>query len=104
MPGLRWLMMALEPIKGADEPMDRLTRMADAMIKAMEVHPEYDEDDKCIVLVDDADRGGIALHGYASVESAIVDLMNHLQALLYSVGRKMELAFVPDDVSELLDG
>jgi hypothetical protein len=88
----------------AEEPMDRLTRIAGSMISAMEDHPEYDMDDKCIIFVDDDDRGGIAVHGYEKVSDAIVDILGHLEVLFKSIGKQLDIAFIPEDASDLDGG
>ena len=86
-----------------DKPVDRLTRIADSMIKAMEAHAEARDDDKAIIFVDDDERGGIAIHGYEKVSDAIVDLLGHLEVLFKSIGKEMNIAFIPEDASELVD-
>jgi hypothetical protein len=75
------------------EPHDRLTRMCDAMVTVWDAHPEHRPADKCIVFLDDGDRGGLVLHGYDSDTDAMADLLMHLKALFKSSGR--ELIFAP---------
>jgi hypothetical protein len=67
--------------------------MCDAAIRAFEAHPEYQEDDKCIVFLDDGERGGLVLHGYESDTDAMVDLLMHLRAIFRANGK--ELTLVP---------
>jgi hypothetical protein len=75
------------------EPHDRLTRLCDAMLKALESNPENDENVKCIVFLDDGKRGGFSLHGYEKDTDAMVDLFMHLKALFNANGK--ELIFAP---------
>ena len=76
-------------------PHDRLTRLADAMVQALEENPEHRAGDKCIVFLDDGQRGGIALHAYRDDIEAMADLMVHLQAIFKANGK--QLTFVPID-------
>jgi hypothetical protein len=79
------------------EPVDRLGRIAAAMLKAGEEHPEHCEDDRAILMLDDdaTDRGMIAHGGYSKDEGAevFVNLLGHITALAEANG--MRLDFVP---------
>jgi hypothetical protein len=85
------------------DPVDRLTRMCGAMTETLEAHPEYREGDRAIVLLDDGDNGGIVLHAYESIPDAVTDLLGHIQAMLHSIGKRMDVVMVPDDLSRLND-
>jgi hypothetical protein len=75
------------------QPHDRLTRMCAAMTDVFEAHAEYREGDKCIVFLDDGERGGMVLHGYDNDVDAMADLFMHLKALFKANGK--ELMFAP---------
>jgi hypothetical protein len=75
------------------QPHDRLTRMCAAMTDVFEAHAEHREGDKCIVFLDDGERGGMVLHGYDSDIDAMADLFMHLKALFKANGK--ELMFAP---------
>jgi len=59
------------------------------MTEAFDAHPEHREGDKCIVFLDDGDRGGIQLHGYDDDAEAMGDLMRHIEALFKANGITM---------------
>ena len=76
------------------EPHDRLTRLCAAMTDALERDPEYAETVKCIVFLDDGDRGGIQLHGaWEDDAEAMTALLVHLRAIFRANGT--ELLFAP---------
>jgi hypothetical protein len=81
-----------------EKPMDRLTRMCDAMIDAFTAHPEYQEGDKCVVFLDnDQERmGGPVLNGYDDDHEAIVNVFMHLRAIFRANGQDMEIIGVPN--------
>lgn len=70
-------------------PHDRLTRMCNAAIDAFEAHPEHRDGDRCIVFLDDGQRGGIVLHGYEEDTDAMTDLLMHLRAIFRANGMEM---------------
>jgi hypothetical protein len=84
-------MMAGE--RRTEEPHDRLTRMCAAMTATLDAHPETSEDVKCIVFLQDGDRGGMQLHGYEEDSEAMVDLLMHLKAIFEANGQT--LSFMP---------
>jgi hypothetical protein len=73
------------------EPYDRLTRLCAAMTDALEANPERG-DEKCIVFLQDGQRGGLQLHGYDDEGEAIVDLFVHLRAILRANGQELLMA------------
>lgn len=75
------------------EPHDKLTRLCAVMTDALEAAAEYSDDVKCIVFLDDGDRGGIQLYGYDDDTDAMVDLFVHLRAIFRANGK--DLAFAP---------
>lgn len=76
-----------------DEPTDRLTRMCDAMTDALEAHPEFRGDERCIVFLLDGEEGGIEWFGYEDHGEVVADLLAHLKALLEVNGQTLQ--FVP---------
>jgi hypothetical protein len=74
------------------EAHDRLTRMCAAMTDVFEAHVEHREGDKCIVFLDDGDRGGLVLHGYDSDVDALADLFMHLKAIFKANGKELLIA------------
>lgn len=74
-----------------DEPHDRLTRMCDTAIRAVESHAERRDGDKCIVFLDDGKRGGIVLHGYDSDLDAMSDLLVHVRAIFRANGMDFQV-------------
>lgn len=83
--------MSEEPI-GSDKPTDRLTRLCAAMTKTLDEQPEYGDDIKCIVFLDDGERGGLQLHGYENDLDALVDLFIHLKAMFAAQGKTLMFA------------
>jgi hypothetical protein len=75
------------------EPFDRLTRLAAEMTDVLEAKGSEVEDVKCIVFLDDRDRGGIHLHGYEDDMEAMADLFLHMKAVFEANGK--QLAFAP---------
>lgn len=82
----------------SDVPVDRLTRLCATMTDALTSDDEYRDTDKAVILIDDGERGGIVTHGYDSMSEAIVDLLNHVQAMLASMGTGMDIIMVPNTV------
>lgn len=80
------------PQRSEDGPIDRLTRICDAMTDTLDAHPESTGDEKCVVFLQDGGRGGFQLHGYEDDTDAIVDLFVHLTALFEANGKKLMIA------------
>jgi hypothetical protein len=74
----------------SEEPSDRLTRLCDAMTKALDAHPERGEE-KCVVFLQDGERGGLQLHGYDDDADAIIDVFMHLRAIFRSNGSDLQI-------------
>jgi hypothetical protein len=85
-------MTDIRDLTRGDEPNDRLTRLCAAMTAALDAHPERGEE-KCVVFLQDAERGGLQLHGYEDDTEAIVDLLTHLKAIFESNG--LEFRIIP---------
>lgn len=80
----------------SEDPVDRLGRIAAAMLTAAEEHPEHREDDKVIIMLDHGERGLIAHGGYEREEDgadAFVSMLAHLEALAQANGMRVD--FVP---------
>lgn len=73
------------------DPHDRLTRLCAAMTAALEAHPERG-DEKCIVLLQDGERGGLHLYGYDDDAEAIADLLVQLRAIFQANGKQLLIA------------
>lgn len=86
--------------KVTHEPHDRLTRLAGVMTEALDADPEHG-DEKCVVFLQDGDRGGMVLHGYEDHREAVADVLVHLQALLAANGYDLQIMTMPDDASAL---
>lgn len=76
------------------EPTDRLTRICDQMTVTFDQHPEHQPSDKCIVFLDDGERGGLVLHGYDDDTEAMADLLMHLKAIFAANGKRLEMMFL----------
>lgn len=72
------------------EPHDRLTRLCAAMTDTLDAHPERGNE-KCIVFLNDDDRGGLQLHGYERDTDAIADLLIHLRAIFRVNGKDLQI-------------
>lgn len=86
----------MKPTKGKI-PTDRLTRVCNSMIDTLENHYESLDTDKCMIFLDDGDRGGIVLHGYKDDMEAMVDLLVHLTAIFKANGKTLMLVPVAND-------
>lgn len=75
--------------RSEDGPVDRLTRICDAMTETLVAHPEHLQEDRAIVFLDDGDRGGIVLHGYDDDMDAMTDLFMHLKAIFEANGKQL---------------
>lgn len=87
--------MTDDAIIKSDIPMDRLTRLCDAMTDGLVEHSEYDEDVKAVVMLLDAERGGIQLHGYDDDTEAMADILTHLRALFQANGKDLSVVTLP---------
>ena len=71
------------------------------MTEALDAHPEYTSEVRCIVFLDDGKRGGLQLHGYDNDTEAMADLLVHLRAIFAANGKTLEIVTVPDDPRSL---
>jgi hypothetical protein len=78
-----------------DEPQDRLGRIAAAMMKTAEEHPEALEGDRAIVMLDyEPDGSGMVAHGgYNRSEGAeaFVNMLAHLTMLAEANGMRLDV-------------
>jgi len=79
--------------KRSPEPFDRLTRLCATMVEALEAHPEYREDEKCVVFMHDEEMSGAVLHGYDSDIAAMADVFVHMRGVFRANGK--DLLFAP---------
>jgi len=73
-------------------PIDRLTRLCDAMTDALEAHPECDDTVRCVVMLQAGERGGIVTYGYDDTGNdldAMVDLIIHIKAIFEANGKTL---------------
>lgn len=80
-----------QEVKKTGEPHDRLTRLCAAMTEALDAHPEFTPDVKAVVMLQDAERGGIQIHNYDDSTEALVDLFLHLRAIFRAQGKELNL-------------
>lgn len=71
-------------------PHDRLTRLCDVMIDALDINPERGEE-KCIIFLQDGKNGGLVLHGYKDDHEALVDLILHMKAIFNANGQDLQI-------------
>jgi hypothetical protein len=76
-------------IRRTMEPHDRLTRLCDTMISALESSPECGGEEKCIIFLQDGKLGGLVMHGYERDSEAMADLLIHLMAIFEANGKKL---------------
>jgi len=72
-------------------PMDRLTRIGNRLIEDFLEDEELTDADKLIVMIDDADRGGIAMHGWEDDKEALAALFMHLRAIFRVNGKDLQI-------------
>lgn len=70
------------------EPHDKLTSFANDMLAPLEA---AGADLRAVVMVDDAERGGMVFHGYKDDADAIATILAHLRALLHANGQDLKV-------------
>lgn len=88
----------------SDEPVDKLTRLTAVMTSALEADPEYNDNVRAIIMLDDGKRGGIQLHGYEDATAGIADLLAHLRAIFRANGKRMDIVFMDEDGMDTVGG
>lgn len=86
--------MGAEHVTTAEgSPQDRLGRVAEAMLNALESHPEASGEERAIVMLMDGNTAMAALGGYDDKPhlSATADLFLHLSAMFKSQGMSLQL-------------
>ena len=81
----------------SDEPQDRLTRICDEMSKVFHDHPEHRPEDKCVVFLNNGERGGLVLVDYDDHSEAMADLLMHLRAVFQASGKRLDFMFLGED-------
>lgn len=81
----------------SDEPSDRLTRLCDTMVTALEADSEYQEGDQVVIFISRSTgatqmHGGTVLHGYDEDTDAMGHVFAHLEALFEANGMKLMVA------------
>jgi hypothetical protein len=76
------------------EPHDRLTRLCAVMTDALRADPECGDDVRCVIMLNDDERGGIVIDGYEGMSDneAIIDLFLHLKSIFEANGKQLLLA------------
>jgi hypothetical protein len=81
------------------DPHDRLTALCAEMTAVLDAKGDDVADVKCVVFLQDGDRGGLQIHGYEGESEedvsteALADLFLHLRAIFRANGK--ELMFAP---------
>lgn len=88
--------MSVNDVSRHDEPMDRLTRLGDVMLRAFDAAPARQEKDRCIAFVSDEHSSGIGIYGYDDDREAIGDLLLHLTAIFKANGLSLDIVGVPE--------
>ena len=84
-----------DPKRTEGEPHDRLTRICDKMTNTLRAHPEASDDVRCVVFLQDGERGGLVINGYDDDSDAVVDVLMHLRAILRANGKDLTIAPFP---------
>jgi hypothetical protein len=80
----------------SDEPGSRATRLCAAMTEALEAHPEYGDDVKGAIFRRVGEQGGLVLHAYEDDGDAVMDVVQHLQAIFEANGGDLSIMVVPE--------
>jgi len=81
-------------------PPDRLAQLGDAMTAALEQHPDRG-DERCMILFDAPDGGGLHVYGYEDDSDAAEQLLSHVRALYWARGLAL-LVIRPGELDELV--
>ena len=74
------------------------------MTDVFDHHPEHVGGDRCIVFLDDGDKGGIVIHGYEDFADAMTDLLMHMRAIFKANGKQMDIMFMDGDGTHRVGG
>jgi hypothetical protein len=91
--------MARDLTHSANEPHDRLTRLANEVLESLSENPEYEPGVRAIVFVNHNGRAGIGIHGYgedqqAAIIDATTDLIVHLTAMFEAMGKELKIVSI----------
>jgi hypothetical protein len=90
-------MSGISNVKRTDgEPHDRLTRICNRMIDALQADPEY-QGDQCCVFLDSAEMGGMVFHGYDEWGEAVAAVFAHMAAMFEANGKKLMVVPIGHD-------
>jgi hypothetical protein len=82
----------VRPTRTSGDPHDRLTRIGDRLITALEADPEYQDDTLVAMLANDQERRrGTAIYGFESDSDAIAEMFVHLAALFEANGQMLRI-------------
>lgn len=75
------------------EPHDRLTKICDEM--AVVLGDKGDGSEKCVIFLQDGERGGLVMYGYEDDTEAMADLLMHLTKIFEANGKQLIFAPMP---------
>lgn len=90
----------VETSTGEEGPHDRLTGLADQMVRAV-LHEPANHDVRAIVLLATDQDGGMGIHNYDDPTHALADLIMHAKATAQAVGISLIIADRPHRGSNL---
>jgi hypothetical protein len=90
-----------DPIR-AEEPMGKLTYMANRMINRLEDDEEFTEDISAIVMLTDHEMNGVCLMGWDDDVEALAFLFDNIKAIMKVNGKQMDLVFLDKEGIELI--
>lgn len=74
-----------------DEPVDRLTRLADVAIRAIEEHPEATGKECGILLLADSGKGGSVSFGFDENVEVLEFMLLHAEAMFKASGLSFQV-------------
>jgi hypothetical protein len=83
-----------DDVIASDKPIDRLTGLCAEMTPVLD-RPE-NADVRAIVFLNDEQCGGIQVHGYDDMSTAMAELFIHMRAMFRSMGKDLEFVGIPD--------
>ncbi len=77
------------------KPHDRLTQIGNSALDHIRNDPEY-QDERVIVMLQNDEKGGIAIGGYESDSEAMTDMFMHLKAIFEANGKTLSIVAIPE--------
>lgn len=88
--------MAEDVRPSGEEPVERLRRIANVMLEAMEAHPENPNDSvRAMVLLLEGDRGTVGSAGWDDPEEQLAALLQAAEALAKASGQPFAVMEMP---------